>query len=133
MTAWNEIPPRRPCVFSAFLGKISRNLAIDKLRKRKASRRMDGHMVDITVELERFEERLQYSLEDRLKSEEIIKVLNGFLKNLKPEDRDFFIRRYWYMDDIRQIAKRHKCSESRVKSSLFRSRNTLWEGVKELI
>lgn len=40
---------------------------------------------------------------------------------------------YWYMDNIKDIAKRHGCSETKIKSSLFRSRNKLWEEVKEII
>ena len=49
-------------------------------------------------------------------------MLDEFLKGLKEEDRDIFVRRYWYMDDIKEISRRHSVSESKVKSSLFRSR-----------
>ena len=56
-----------------------------------------------------------------------------FLSDLKAGDRDIFVRRYWYMDNIKDIAKRHGCSETKIKSSLFRSRNKLWEEVKEII
>ena len=45
--------------------------------------------------------------------------LDEFLKGLKEEDRDIFVRRYWYMDDIKEISRRHSVSESKVKSSLF--------------
>lgn len=60
-------------------------------------------------------------------------ILEKFLSDLKAGDRDIFVRRYWYMDNIKDIAKRHGCSETKIKSSLFRSRNRLWEEVKEII
>ena len=62
-----------------------------------------------------------------------LNILEKFLSDLKAGDRDIFVRRYWYMDNIKDIAKRHGCSETKIKSSLFRSRNKLWEEVKEII
>ncbi|MBO5070391.1 MAG: RNA polymerase subunit sigma-70, partial [Roseburia sp.] len=41
------------------------------------------------------------------------------------ESRVLFVRRYWYMDSIADIAGRFGFSESRVKSNLFRTRNKL--------
>ena len=80
LITWNKIPPKTPTKLSAFLGKITRNLALDNFRKKNASKRADTHM-----------------------------------------------------DNIKDIAKRHGCSETKIKSSLFRSRNKLWEEVKEII
>ena len=68
-----------------------------------------------------------------IKKKEIMNILEKFLSDLKAGDRDIFVRRYWYMDNIKDIAKRHGCSETKIKSSLFRSRNKLWEEVKEII
>ena len=121
LITWNEIPPKIPKILSAFLGKITRNQAID------------SHMADINGELERLEETVQYSLEHNIKRQEILDVLDEFLKGLKEEDRDIFVRRYWYMDDIKEISKRHSVSESKVKSSLFRSRKKLWKKAGDLL
>ena len=71
--------------------------------------------------------------EEDIKKKEILNILEKFLSDLKAGDRDIFVRRYWYMDNIKDIAKRHGCSETKIKSSLFRSRNRLWEEVKEII
>ena len=109
LITWNKIPPKTPTKLSAFLGKITRNLALDNFRKKNASKRADTHMMDICGEVEKL------------------------LSDLKAGDRDIFVRRYWYMDNIKDIAKRHGCSETKIKSSLFRSRNRLWEEVKEII
>ena len=119
LITWNKIPPKTPTKLSAFLGKITRNLALDNFRKKNASKRADTHMKDY--------------VEEDIKKKEILNILNKFLSDLKAGDRDIFVRRYWYMDNIKDIAKRHGCSETKIKSSLFRSRNKLWEEVKEII
>ena len=133
LITWNEIPPKIPKILSAFLGKITRNQAIDCLRRKNAFKRPDSHMADINGELERLEETVQYSLEHNIKRQEILDVLDEFLKGLKEEDRDIFVRRYWYMDDIKEISKRHSVSESKVKSSLFRGRKKLWKKAGDLL
>ena len=61
----------------------------------------------------------------RLDDEELAKVLNGFLRALPDEKRNIFVRRYWYLDSVADIANRFACSESKVKTTLFRCRNEL--------
>ena len=52
-------------------------------------------------------------------------AINKFLGTLSEEKRNVFIRRYWYLDSISDIARRFSLSESKVKTMLFRSRNRL--------
>lgn len=130
LATWNCIPPRKPAVLSAFLGKITRNLAIDCFRRKKAAKRSAEHMSELCRELEEIEDVTEHSLNDEIRRKEILEILEKFLDSLKKGDRDIFIRRYWYMDNISEIARRHEISESKVKSSLFRSRKKLWERVK---
>ena len=133
LITWNKIPPKTPTKLSAFLGKITRNLALDNFRKKNASKRADTHMMDICGEVEKLENTIKDYVEEDIKKKEILNILEKFLSDLKAGDRDIFVRRYWYMDNIKDIAKRHGCSETKIKSSLFRSRNRLWEEVKEII
>ena len=37
--------------------------------------------------------------------------IEKFLLKLRETDRDIFIRRYWYLDSIKEIAKRHGVTE----------------------
>mgnify|MGYP000009198507 len=131
LITWNKIPPKTPTKLSAFLGKITRNLALDNFRKKNASKRADTHMMDICGEVEKLENTIKDYVEEDIKKKEILNILEKFLSDLKAGDRDIFVRRYWYMDNIKDIAKRHGCSETKIKSSLFRSRNRLWEEVKD--
>ena len=54
-------------------------------------------------------------------------AINGFLQTLDEEKRNIFIRRYWFLDSVAAISKRFDCSESKVKTTLFRCRNQLRE------
>ena len=109
---WNNIPPRRPSVFSSFVSKITRNTAIDRYRKRNAQKRVDSHMEDIAGEVEKIGNAISSDIEDYLKKKELVK-------------------RYWYMDPIKKIADRHACGESKIKSILARSRKKLYGLLKE--
>jgi RNA polymerase sigma-70 factor (ECF subfamily) len=51
--------------------------------------------------------------------------LDRFLAGLKPETRKLFLRRYWYASPIRDIARDYGMSVSKVKTSLFRTREKL--------
>lgn len=64
-------------------------------------------------------------IEDKLEGEEIGRLLNLFLGTLSEESRVFFMRRYWYADSIQEIADRFGFSESKVKTSLHRTRTKL--------
>ena len=50
--AWKTIPPHRPSVLSAFVGRITRRQAIDLFRKKRAVRRPDTHIADLCDEME---------------------------------------------------------------------------------
>lgn len=132
LATWNSIPPRKPAILSAFLGKITRNLVIDCFRRKKAAKRSTEHILELCKELEEIEDLTAYSLNDEIQRKEILEILEKFLESLKKGDCDIFIRRYWYMDSISEISARHGISESRIKSSLYRSRKKLWERVKHL-
>ena len=124
--------PEKPAILSVFLGKITRNLAIDCFRRKKAAKRSTEHILELCKELEEIEDVTAYSLNDEIQRKEILEILEKFLESLKKGDCDIFIRRYWYMDSISEISARHGISESRIKSSLYRSRKKLWERVKHL-
>lgn len=54
-------------------------------------------------------------------------ALNRFLGTLGEEKRNVFLRRYWYLDSVAEIAKRFGMSQSKVKTMLFRTRKQLKE------
>lgn len=52
-------------------------------------------------------------------------MIADFLKELPEEQRLIFLRRYWYADPVKDIARRYGIGESKVKTSLHRTRKKL--------
>lgn len=124
--AWNSIPPNRPTRLSAFLGKITRNLSLNKYEKYTAQKRGSGQVQLILDELENFIPALN-SADQSVDDMVLVEVLNGFLASLSVETRKIFMRRYWYFSSIKEIAVDYGMSESKVKMTLMRARNVLKE------
>lgn len=124
MRAWGSIPPNEPQSLSAFLGKITRNLALDKLRRRSSSKRGGG---EVPLALDELIDCVSGGDEiERLHdSEEISEAINTFLEGLNPMERGVFMRRYWMFESIDKIAERFDISTSRVTTMLFRLRGKL--------
>lgn len=124
LNAWNSMPPHRPSVLSAFLGKITRRIAISRLRKKNAEKRGGGQFVSALEELSECipnESNVENDVEKKL----IIESVNLFVRNLPEKEQKVFLCRYWYMDSISSIAKQFGFSESKVKSILMRTRTKL--------
>ena len=65
------------------------------------------------------------SVEEEIEGKETVAAINRFLYQIDEESRNIFVRRYFYVDSIKEIANRFDVSESKVKSQLFRIRNRL--------
>lgn len=121
---WNAIPPRRPEHLGAFLGAITRNLALDRYRSAGAEKRGAGQTAAVLEELERCAPAGGRSgrLDDALA---LTDALNRFLASLPPQTRRIFMGRYWYFHTIREIAAAYGLSEGKVKMTLLRTRRKL--------
>jgi len=122
--AWNAMPPNRPSCLATFLGKITRNLSLDKFKNYNAKKRGLGQTELILSELDDCIPSSS-TVEQDIAEKELVEILNSFIKNLPKEKRIMFMQRYWYLMSIKEIAKRSATNESQVKSALFRARNTL--------
>lgn len=124
LRAWNSMPPQRPDQLKSFLGKITRNLALDKYRYHNREKRGKGQTY---FALEELMECVPASedVEHVVSELELQEVLNGFLEGLPAEKRKIFLRRYWYLSSIKEIASDFAMSESKVKTTLHRMRKDL--------
>jgi len=122
--AWQSMPPHRPSILSTFLGKITRRISIDLCRKYSAEKRGRGV---IAIALDELEECVSGTgdVETEVELLELQRKLNDFLLELPKVDRQVFMCRYWYMDSVSDIAKHFACSESKIKSMLYRTRTKL--------
>lgn len=126
MKAWEVIPPQIPDKLAAFLGKITRNLAISRYRHNSSKKRGGGQMA---LALEELEECIpdKNSTEQAISDKLFLERMNAFLEHLPAEKRKVFMQRYWYLRPISEIAEEFSMSESKVKMILHRTRNTLKE------
>ena len=124
MQAWNTIPPQRPEVLSVFLGTITRNLSLNRYRAARTQKRGGGQLPVALEELE-FCMPDGQSVEGVLEAAEVGRLIDCFLRQLPERERCVFLRRYWYVDSLQEIARRCRISEGTVKSMLFRTRKKL--------
>lgn len=107
-----------------FLGKITRNLALNKWEHLNAEKRGSGQTIFALAELQECIPSAD-NTENIVDDLALVEVLNRFLGGLSKERRIIFMRRYWYFCSIKEIASSYSISESKVKMSLMRSRNEL--------
>lgn len=122
--AWNAMPPHRPAVLSTFLGKLTRRAALKKLRAQTAEKRGGGEVPAVLDELEECIPAPS-RVDEALEAKALAELLNAFLQTLRADERNVFLRRYWYLDAVRDIASRFGFSESKVKMMLKRTRDKL--------
>lgn len=123
---WRSIPPEKPRSLYAYLMRITRNLALDRLSYHTAEKR--------DTALESAFEELEACLPagvDVTEQAEFRRILNNFLRSQPRSARIYFIRRYWYGESIREIAQACRCGEEKIKSSLFRTRNRLRDALEK--
>ena len=129
MALWNQIPPEKPIFLRAYLLKIVRNIAYDRLDQRQAAKRDDA----VTVCLHELEDCLPSGddLDAILESKLIRQILNDYLYSLKERDRSLFIRRYFLMESCRTIGKDLGMTQSAVSTRLARLRHMLKQKLTE--
>lgn len=124
LCTWNAIPPHRPSALSAFLGKLTRNISINRWKKLRAKKRGGGEVSIALDELEGCVSGNQ-SVEDAMARKEVAACLTRFLLTLSEEERQVFLCRYWYVNSMEEISVRTGFSVGKIKSMLFRTREKL--------
>ena len=124
LRAWDSIPPNEPRQYLfPFLARIARQNALNRVRSSAAAKR-SALVVELTAEME---ECLPSSLDASSGAEkrELMGLINAFLARLPEEKRIIFLKRYWYFEPVTSIAVTLGISQSKVKTTLFRTREKL--------
>lgn len=124
MAAWNSMPPKRPAILSAFLGKMTRYISLDHWKKRSRLKRGGGEM-DLCLEELGDCVSGQESTEDKVIRRETISAVNRFLDTLSETERTVFLCRYWYLESVKDIAERFGLNPNRTSVMLRRVRQKL--------
>ena len=122
--AWNAMPPQRPNILSAFFGKLTRNLTLDRWRRARAAKR-GGNQVEIA--LHELEDCLpdRHSPDEALEARETAAIISEFLRRQEETDRKLFIRRYFHLESLEELRGEFFMTEGQVKSKLHRLRKKL--------
>ena len=122
LKVWNTIPPEKPDSLRAYLCRIVRNTALDKLKYRTRKKR-SGNADALLSELDECipaPDSTELSADDTA-----VKSVTDFLKTQSRQSQVLFIRRYFYCESIASLAKRFCISESNVTTTLCRMRKKL--------
>ena len=121
LNAWNSMPPHRPSVLSAFLGKIVRNLSFNRYKHYTADKRGGGELSVVLDELSDLVSGKD-AVEQEVDRKELVNAIDSFLDRLPADKRSIFVSRYWYTDSISEIAVRHGMNGGAVSMTLNRLR-----------
>ncbi len=123
MGCWTSIPPERPAPLVSYVCRITRNIAVSRLRRETAAKR--NRMLDAVLnETEEFIPSAM-DVENELETKELVSAINHFLSALDYDERYMFVRRYWYADPVKDIAAAMGWRENRVSVRLHRLREKL--------
>lgn len=119
LAVWNSVPPQEPDPLSGYVYKTGRNLALKRLRYNTAQCR-DG---SYDLSLEELEGCIAgTSLEDEFDARMLGRAMGRYLTTLPKLSRILFLRRYWFGDSVRELARHFDLSETAVRTRLHRVR-----------
>lgn len=130
LAAWNSIPPNAPKSLKLYLAKIAKNKSINAVNRENRSKRIDKNLLVILDEIDSLSDD-KVQPENAILQKELSQRINSFLRELPEIERFIFLRRYWYYENVSEIAERYGLSYANVKTKLFRLRKKLIEYLKE--
>ena len=129
LCAWNSMPPANPPILRTYLGRITRNFAINRYKAQHRQKR-GGHTVEAIAELGDIASP-ETEVQAQMDKQEFARVFNAFLYSLPERDCNVFLRRYFYAESAQEIAKRYGIKQDNVLKILSRTRLKLKEYLKE--
>lgn len=125
VAAWGSMPPKRPSILRTYLGKLTRNVAINRLKKRRRHKR-GGEFILSLQELSECIPAPEEEEDGRLRD-----LLDEFLASAEPLDRKLFVGRHWYNRSVSVLAQGYGLSPNAVSIRLTRMRDRLRTFLKE--
>ncbi len=129
LKAWNTIPPNRPDPLKPYVGTISRQLALNRYESQHTQKR-GGQVALVLDELAECIPDTD-SGEDIGESVALSDTLSRFLWTLPERTRIMFVRRYFYMSPVAEIAADFSMKESAVTMLMLRTRRKLAQFLKK--
>lgn len=130
LNVWNSIPPNKPDNFIAYIGRITRNLAINRYRANNTQKRAASVCALSFEELSGCLPSVG-STDEVGEYNELVRNINEFLSGQNKLNRVVFVRRYFYCDECKKIASALQVSENKIRAVLFRMRKRLKKYLEE--
>ena len=122
MAIWNAIPPKRPEPLSPFVCRTGKNIALNRLRSNTSQKRNSQY----DLSLEELEPYLGITVvDDAVSAQQLGRLIDHFLESISSDNRVIFLRRYWFGDSIKDIARQMGKTENAVSVRLNRTREQL--------
>ena len=130
LSAWNSMPTHRPTYLAPYLAKLTRWLSLNRLRDGNSLKRGGG---EVPLALDELSDCVmgQSDPEREVEVRELEDAIDRFVNELPETDQIIFISRYWFLVPVAEIAKKCGCTQSKVKTTLFRLRKKLRDRLQE--
>ena len=122
MKAWSSIPPQKPNCLIAYLGRITRNISINRWHENHAQKR--GGNAELLSELTECIPS-PVSVEAEVEANELTSVIVKWLNSLPQDDRVLFLRRYWFGESIGNLAGENLTTPNKLAGRMYRLREKL--------
>ena len=127
LEVWNTIPPAKPKSIRSYVCMLMRRITIDRIRYNSAEKRANTVYIEVSKELESC-----MDVENTVIDETCIPtILNQFLDNQTPENREIFIRRYYEFESTKEISRDLMIQVNALEKRLSRMRTELKRILKE--
>ena len=121
LAVWNAIPPDKPDDLAAYICKIARRKAINRLRYNTAPVRNS----DLLTELDECLPSNTRSVEEAAELSELAGAINGWLETLSKRHKRLFMERYFNAQPIKDSARACSMSVTAATTALSRMRASL--------
>lgn len=129
LKAWTAIPPQRPQNFMAWLGRVVRNTAINYFDRKHAKKRYDC-LEGLLSELDDCIPDTR-TPEKAVEAEELGKIISRWLRSISAKERTAFVRRYWYAQPLKDIAREEGVSPAKLARRMYDLRIRLKEELEK--
>lgn len=122
LALWNTIPPKHPSPLGGYVHRVGRNIALNRLRNSTAKKRH----CEYSLSLDELAEAIPgSSLEDTWNAKLLGQTIDRFLDTLSPANRRIFLRRYWFGDSVKALAREQGMTQNALSVRLSRLREQL--------
>lgn len=114
LAIWENSEKLQENALRGYIGSVARNKSKNKLRTCNIVENIDDFVIECST-----------SIDDIIDDREVSDVLKSAINSLDSEERNIFLRYYYYYQKINEIAEEMNINPSTVKTKLFRGRTKI--------